>query len=237
MLTRIKDAAIKIFYPYHCLCCGKIIAEKYFCKDCCGAVQPIKKKICSDCGMLEKDCVCKWNFYYFDEMISCFEGTEDTKKAFYSYKFYDNYVGGEFFANEMSKRVRTKSFEYDIDLITAVPSHCSAASERQYDPVKYLAKYISNAEKIPFNQVLVQPKKVEKQHESKRFEDRYINVKNKYRVRKNANLDGKTVLLVDDIKTTGATLSECARELKLAGAQKVIAVSAVTIFSPEKKKD
>ena len=46
-----------------------------------------------------------------------------------------------------------------------------------------------------------------------------------YDVRENENVKGKTVLLVDDIKTTGATLNECAKILKIRGAEKVYCVT------------
>lgn len=65
---------------------------------------------------------------------------------------------------------------------------------------------------------------------------RFENVKSKYSLIKRADVKDKTILLVDDIKTTGATLSQCARELKLAGAHRVCVVSAVTIY-PKPKED
>ncbi|MBQ5765226.1 MAG: hypothetical protein IIW03_03675 [Clostridia bacterium] len=74
------------------------------------------------------------------------------------------------------------------------------------------------------------------QHEAETFEQRYQNVKNKYKIKKSAKIKGKSVLLIDDIKTTGATLSECARELKLAGAKTVIVASALTIPSKKRKE-
>ena len=209
--------------------CNKIIQGKYFCRDCDGKIAPIKIKTCLSCGQVLSKCSCKRNFYYFDEMVSCFEADENTKTTFYSFKFGGNFFGGKYFAEEMIKHIKKKLDYTDIDIITPVPSHKSAKQEKEYDTAEVLAKQISKALHIPFKRLIIQPKKVPKQHETEGFAERYNNVKGKYSVKKRANIKNKTILLVDDIKTSGATLSECARELKLSFAGKVIGVTALTV--------
>lgn len=227
----------KIFntvFPKRCLNCQKLIPNGYFCKNCSEVPAYITVKICPDCGLPLKYCACKWNFYYFDEIISSFEGDDATRNSFYSFKFRGDRSGGKFFSNEMSSRFKKNSAYLDVDVITSVPSHKSALYSRGYDQVKILAKNISKEVGIKYKPLLNQPKPSPKQHETKGISERFLNVENKYRVLKNVDIKDKTVLLVDDIKTTGATLSRCARELKLAGAEKVIAISALTIYP---KKD
>ena len=236
MLTNVIERFLRLIYPNRCLLCNKIISGKYFCSDCAGQVAPIKIKTCPDCGLVMSDCACKFYFYYFDEIVSCFEGSDNAKKAFYSFKFYGNYLGYKYFADEMVNRIKSKMTVIDFDFITAVPSHRSNKSTRDYDPVYAMARYISKRVKLPFKRVLYQPNMVLKQHEAETFEQRYQNVKNKYKIKKSAKIKGKSVLLIDDIKTTGATLSECARELKLAGAKTVIVASALTIPSKKRKE-
>ena len=236
MLTNLIERFLRIVYPNRCLICQKITSGKYFCPNCKDLAPPIKIKTCPDCGQVTEDCACKFYFYYFDEIISSFEGSDNVKKAFYSFKFKGNYQGYKYFADEMVARIKSKMSIIDFDVITAVPSHKSDKVTRDYNTAYVIAKYISHKVKLPFKMVLYQPNAVLKQHETETFEQRYQNVKNKYRVKKSADLKGKTVLLVDDIKTTGATLSECARELKLAGVKCVIAASSVTIPSGKRKE-
>ena len=234
-LSRIAEKAVALVYPNRCLACNKITPLKYFCKDCTGLLNPIKLKLCTKCGLPRKYCACKWNFYYFDKMLSCFEADEITKNAFYSFKFGGNLMGAKYFSSHMSRKIKNSSNVPNIDFITSVPSHKSTLNERGYDQVKLLAKGISKDLKIKYVKLLNQPGKTPKQHESTDIKERFLNVSGKYSVLKNKNLNGKTVLLVDDIKTTGATLSQCARELKLSGAEKVIAVTALTVYPKSEK--
>jgi len=241
LLSSAFEKIVSFLFPYHCLNCKKVTPFKYFCKACKNSAAYITVKTCSDCGLPMKYCACKWNFYYFDEIISCFEADDATKRSFYSFKFGGNLIGGEFFADEMAKRIKNNYLYSDMDVIASVPSHITTRRERGYDQVKILAKNISRKIKVKYVPLLCQPKHSPKQHETQNIADRFLNVSGKYRVLKKAKVKDKTILLVDDIKTTGATLSQCARELKLAGAKSVIVVTALTVYpkkdSIEKLKD
>lgn len=233
---KILRKTLDIIYPRRCLNCKKIIPYEYFCEDCEDLVSQITVKLCSKCGLPRKFCSCKWNFYYFDEIISCFESLEANKNSFYFFKFGGYLLGGSFFASEMAKRIKDNPLYLNADVITSVPMHSSSYRKRGYDQVKILAKSISKILNKEYTPLLLQPQKSQKQHETTDISERFANVSGKYIVKKNANIKNKTVLLVDDIKTTGATLSQCARELKLAGAKSVLAISAITIY-PKPKED
>ena len=236
LLNDFIEKSVALLFPNRCLNCRKITTLKYFCKDCKELPNYIKVKICTSCGLPKKHCACKWNFYYFDEMISCFEADEATKNSFYSFKFGGDFWGGNFFSTKMTERIKQHPNYLDISIITSVPSHRSTVYERGYDQVKALAKNISKLTKIEYIPLLYQTKKSPKQHQSANIAERFSNVSGKYSIFKNVDVKDKIVLLVDDIKTTGATLSQCARELKLAGAERVIAVSALTVYPKEKKE-
>lgn len=236
LFSNFIEKAVALLFPNRCLNCQKITTLKYFCKACGDVTKRIFLKICPDCGLPEKHCACRWNFYYFDEMISCFEADEATKRSFYSFKFGGNLSGGNFFSLEMAERLKNHPDYLDFEIITSVPSHRSTTANRGYDQVKVLANNIAKILKIKYTPILYQPKKSPKQHESSNIAERFLNVSGKYSVLKGADVKDKLILLVDDIKTTGATLSQCARELKLAGAKRVIAISALTVY-PKSKAD
>lgn len=237
MLTELINKLISLLFPNHCICCGRIIPQRYFCKSCKDLFVPIKLKTCEKCGLPLKSCDCKWNFYYFDKVISVFENYGSAKQAFYGFKFGSHLLSGEYFADKMAERIIEKYNDITFDFVTAVPTYINSVKERGYDQTAMLAKKIAKHLKIKYKKTLYQPRLTLKQHESDSFKDRYNNVKNKYKILKSANLHEKTVLLIDDIKTTGATLSECARELKLAGTEKVFAATALITYLNENNKD
>lgn len=237
LLNNLTEKAVALLFPNRCLNCRKITTLKYFCKDCKDAPNYITVKTCIRCGLPKKHCACRWNFYYFDEMLSCFEADEATKNSFYSFKFGGILSGGKFFSFEMAKRLKQHPDYLDFSIITSVPSHKSTVYERGYDQVKVLAKHIAKLTKIKYKPLLYQSKKVPKQHESDSISERFSNVSGKYSVFKNVDIKNKNILLVDDIKTTGATLSQCARELKLAGAERVVAISALTVYPKDKEEN
>ena len=236
LLNNFIEKMVAVLFPNRCLSCRKITTLKYFCKGCGNVTNPIKVKTCLKCGLPLKLCDCKRNFYYFDEMVSCFEADEPTKRSFYSFKFGGDFWGGKFFSAKMAEIIKNHPDYSDFEIITSVPSHKSTITARGYDQVTALAKGVAKIIKLKYQQVLYQPKKASKQHESSSIAERFSNVSGKYTVLKNVNVKDKTILLVDDIKTTGATLSQCARELKLAGAKKVVAISALTVYPKDKEE-
>lgn len=237
MLTGLINRIISIVFPNHCICCGKIIAQNYFCESCKDLFVPIKLKTCEKCGLPLKNCDCKWNFYYFDRIISVFENDGSVKSSFYNFKFNSQLLTGEYFAEKMAELIIKKYNDVAFDFVTFVPTHIATVRERGYDQTALIAKKIAKRLNIQYKKLLHQPKATVKQHESKSIRDRYDNVKNKYKISKSANLQGKTILLIDDIKTTGATLSECARQLKLAGAKKVFTATALITSFVKNNKD
>ena len=65
------------------------------------------------------------------------------------------------------------------------------------------------------------------------FDERFQNVKGMYSF--NYRIEGKTILLVDDIKTTGASLDECAKQLLLAGAEHIYCITGLVTVKKGKK--
>lgn len=234
MLTEIINNFLKTVYPNHCICCDKLITTKYFCKECDGLVAPIKIKTCKKCGHPVDLCSCKWNFYYFDRVIGCFENAEDNKTAFYRFKFGANFFAGGFFASHLVETIQQKYKDIEFDFIASVPADKSNKHNRRYNHVDVLAKKASRALKVKYKRLLFVSKQTPKQHESNSIDERYSNVKDKYSVLKGQKLKGKNILLIDDIKTTGATLSECARQLKLKGAENVFAAVSLLTYPASK---
>jgi ComF family protein len=118
------------------------------------------------------------------------------------------------------ERVRDLSF----DVIVPVPLHAARQRERGFNQAQLLAELLSARTSIPAKPWLERIRYTTTQTALDRAE-RIENLHNAFRLRKKADVQALRVLLVDDVLTTGATLSECARVLKRAGAVSVYAAT------------
>jgi ComF family protein len=119
------------------------------------------------------------------------------------------------------ERLRGREF----DIIVPVPLHPTRQRERGFNQAALLAELLSTRISIPCKRVLKRIRYTTTQTALDRAE-RMENLHNAFRLRKNADVRGLHVLLIDDVLTTGSTLSECARVLKRAGAISVHAATA-----------
>lgn len=111
----------------------------------------------------------------------------------------------------------------DIDLFVPVPLHWTRRMLRGYNQAHLIAKRLHHP-RAGVSADLVRARRTRAQPQAATVAARARNVAGAFVVREGHEFDGKTLCLVDDIKTSGATLNECARVLKEAGAKKVYAV-------------
>lgn len=114
-------------------------------------------------------------------------------------------------------------FAQKIEFIVPVPLHWSRRLKRGYNQSHVLARKLEGHQ-ARINTDLVRIKRTKFQPTMQTPAARARNVKGAFAVRKQHKFAGKNICLVDDIKTTGATLNECAKTLKKAGAAKVFAL-------------
>lgn len=109
------------------------------------------------------------------------------------------------------------------DLVTEVPLHPSRQAEREYNQSALIAKQVAYQLKIRHQSVLLRTKRTVPQATLKDQSARLQNLANIFQIKSNdADISGKSVLLIDDVCTTGSTLNECAKVLKAAGVKSVI---------------
>jgi ComF family protein len=113
----------------------------------------------------------------------------------------------------------------EFDIIVPVPLHPTRQRERGFNQASLLAELLTARISIPRKPVLKRVRYTTTQTALDRAE-RMENLHNAFRLRKNADVRGLRVLLIDDVLTTGSTLSECARILKRSGAISVHAATA-----------
>jgi ComF family protein len=104
------------------------------------------------------------------------------------------------------------------DFIAPVPLHPVKKREREFNQAERLAKHLSDATKIPLNEKILHRVKTTATQTLLTREQRAANMRGAFAIRNGTKLNGEKIILVDDVFTTGATTSECARALRAAGA-------------------
>ena len=220
----------------------KAFAELFFpriCRGCGNHLFEHEHEVCSNClrklprtgfELIDDNPVSKmfWGRIHIEKAASLYyyRKGELLQKLLHKLKYKGNYHLGEVFGQQAGKIFLRSGFTADVDAVVAVPLHEKKRRERGYNQSEIIAKGISEVTKIPFlNGNLIRTVYTESQTQKGRFE-RWENVKSVFNITHEEELQGKHILLVDDVITTGATLEACASALKKAGDVKV---SIVTI--------
>lgn len=123
--------------------------------------------------------------------------------------------------NLMGIRINSSPYFYQQDFIIPIPLHPKKLKKRGYNQSALLAKGIAEILKIPTREdLLVRIKERQSQTAKNRFE-RFTDLMEVFSVPANEELKGKTILLVDDVFTTGATIEACALKLLESGVGKI----------------
>ena len=110
-------------------------------------------------------------------------------------------------------------------MITFVPRTVRERRKYGFDQSKEIAKALSERTSIPYAELIKRCAKAAPQKKMKSTEERLQNARASYRAASNDSLKGKTVFLIDDTVTTGASISVCASILRKMGAREIIAVA------------
>lgn len=222
-LKGLLNAILRLFYPQRCICCGKITNDRFLCDDC--KLERITVKVCDRCGLTAAACDCKRNAFHFDGMAGVFYNTGKAQEIVYKFKNMADTDTADFIAQNIVERIRDRFPELKFDGVCVIPMRNMKKLKRGYNQADLIAKRVAKLLRVDyFKNGLSRIKQGAIQHKLK-YEQRFFNVRGLYKA--NMRFDGKKILLVDDIRTSGATFDECARVLKRAGASCVIAASAL----------
>ena len=159
---------------------------------------------------------------YFDRLFIAFEFCKEIQTLIHLLKYNRYLTFAEYFAYSISKRIKS----YDYDWITAVPLNAVRYRERGYNQSALIAKSVAERLSVPFKEYILQRTKNTISQTSLKREERKRNVKNAFRL--GTAVEGKRILLVDDVITTGSTLNECAKVLKKNNAALVDIAAVAT---------
>ena len=230
MKINIKEKLEKLenflFKSHSCICCAgecDLDNDYQICSKCKDKIEFIGNTFCLKCGDKIGDgydfCVnCKDTSYHFDysRSVMCYDEVSAPIILRFKYNGYKIYK--EPLAHLLFDYY--KQSDIVVDCVTYVPMPETREKERGYNQAKELAVEFAKLSGLPLLDVLARRDDKIKQT-TLSAEERKQNIKNSFCTINKACVKNKVVLLIDDVSTTGATSSECAKVLKQAKARSV----------------
>lgn len=209
-----------------------------FCVSCKCVLNAEEKIVCSSCyvnikhagsDLIETEYVRK---FQKDKIISgfqslyIFEKDKEFQNIIHALKYNKRFLIGIYLGNLMGKFLNSKIKNWNIDYIVPVPLHKLKLLERGYNQAYFLAKGLSHQLKVSVKSRAMKRIRYTQSQTTLTKKEREDNIQDAFSISFPKQARGKVILLVDDVITTGATVTECGKELLKHGAAKVYAVSA-----------
>jgi len=241
LITNLANIFLDFLYPENisCILCNSSISKNTtysMCKDCFNKINFILDG-CIKCGKpiinysLEEQNIdscsyCLNKGFYFDKVVSCVEYTEISKKIVFGLKYNNKTYLSKYIALIMKEKLDLENIKFDYILF--VPLHRKRLRKRGFNQAEKISRDLS---KIIDKPVI---DNIEKKNNTKRLyklrkSERIDELKNAFIIKNNiVDLKNKNVLLVDDIFTTGTTVNEISKILKINGVNKVFVTTFLT---------
>ncbi|MGE5632525.1 MAG: ComF family protein [Caulobacteraceae bacterium] len=225
---------MNLLYPpqNRCDICGSP-SSYTVCEACMSAIEFLEGVSCLKCGKNLNECYedsicpdCKSHNSEYERAFSCFEYKGTGKKMIYSLKYEGKVRLAETIALLMYDKLKNEGLK--IDAVAPVPIHPNKLKARGFNQAYLIAEGLSARLNKPLLDCLERVKETKEQYNLDRFQ-RFLNIVDAISVKLLYNIDKyKSILLVDDIYTTGSTVNECSKMLKKAGIEKVYVITAAT---------
>ena len=234
----IFNKLIDLIYPPRCHICQEFLwqegvkkdqEELPFCQTCFNDFYEITSPICPICGRpfvsgIEEDHICesclrKWPFY--NALVAPYLYDGALMAAIHQFK----YAGKIYLANSLGRLLCLFAKEWlkemEDCLMLPVPLHPKRLRERGFNQSLLLARFLTDVFDTELDFLSLRRIRYTRPQTGLQRDERRKNVRRAFELKDPHVAKGRTVILVDDVATTGNTLNECARTLKRAGAKEI----------------
>ena len=169
---------------------------------------------------------CENKNFYFDRAISCIEYCDKSKVLVLSLKYYGNTYMSRYIAQVMRDKLEFE--QLSADYIIPVPLHKKRMRTRGFNQAEKIASYLSDYTEIPIIDCIKRNRNTKRLYALNKFQ-REKELKNAFEVKEDSEeIIGKKIILVDDIFTTGTTVNEISKKLKIYGVDEIIVLTFLT---------
>lgn len=200
-----------------------LFPQKHICLFCKDGTTMGNSYICMNCNKLIEFANREFslNSPYLEKVYYCVLYNRFIRKKIHAFKFEGKNYLYKPFGEILLSTIKKKELYGKIEAIVYVPIHRRKKAFRGYNQSELLGEYIAKALNIPLlKNHLIKSKWTVEQNKLGKIE-RIDNLKNSFKTVNTKDFEGKEILLIDDIITTGTTLEECSKSLKEGGAKKI----------------
>ena len=223
------NAGLGFFYPDACQLCGEARATRadgYVCAGCRAEARFIMPPFCERCGRPFEGAIttafecgnCREMELHFCSARSAVVARDKILEVIHRYKYNGALWFEPFLADLLICRAKAELALGQWNWLVPIPLHPAKERQREFNQAERLARRLSAATQVPVNHRLLRRVVATRTQTKLNREERLANVRNAFALQPGASLNGERVVLLDDVFTTGATASACARVLRVAGA-------------------
>lgn len=218
---------LDLIYPRRCPVCDKAVKPfgSLICEECTGKVKYVKAPYCQKCGKELRDkralfCHdCAHNEHKYDRGMALFS-YPSVADSIYRFKYQGRQEYAAYYAQRMARVLGEKILSLHPDALVPVPIHSSKKRVRGYNQAEALAKELGRILNVPVETKLI--KRIRKTVPMKELSvrERQNNLKKAFKICHN-DVKLITIVIIDDIYTTGSTIDAMAYELRQAGIKHI----------------
>ena len=206
------DKALNFLFPSKCRICYKK-GNFEVCENC---IKRIRR--------YENIKIINFKNRNLDSLIYFFKYEDYIRKLILDFKFFNKFYLGKVFSKIILKNEKICGKMKFYDIIIPVPMHKIKKLERGYNQTEILSEDLAKNLNVLYNKNILVKVVNNKRQSSLSEKERHKNIKNVFKIKNSDKIKNKKIILVDDICTTSATLEECSKVLKVAGAKEILAL-------------
>ncbi len=212
---RLKNSLLNLIFPPVCVHCGRRILKQddYLCPECLENIEYFQPPISKVDGIS------------YDYLISIAKYEDVLVSLIHNLKFYNLSSLGEFIAQLMYEQVKKIKLVLDVNLVVAVPLHSVRKRERGYNQAAIIAKKFASLLNCEFRDDIIERVSNRPSQATLERDKRAKNISQAFKLKKNIDLKHKSVILLDDVFTTGSTVEECCKELRKSEPKRIIVLT------------
>lgn len=241
LLQSAGESVLAFVYPPHCLLCRTPLDESEgLCPGCWETLGIIDGPRCGRCGCPGLSCPCtncEDKDFVFSRMIALTPFSRSVQRMVHMLKYQGQTAAGQILGRSLGGMLEGESLAESLPVVAPVPLHASRLRERGYNQSLLIARALARVLDLPVEDRALKRVRATETQTNLDSAQRGENVEGAFVGRRRDPVRGRTVLLVDDVVTTGATANACAAALLEAGASEVVVAAVACPYFDAGKPD